>query len=231
MRLTRTVGPRTQQRRLSAAGRSRDDRHLLRRRAIESGEKITPADQPGLCPIHRQKACLGACAGRPAAGDPVLSVSGQRTQCQRVRITRIRRPPFTCLAASLGSVTKVRTAVYGRAQGSRGFVMGAHVAIVAGAGGALGHATTATLAASGLTVVAADRNEHALRDLPGGVRPEVADTPDPAAVIGGDGRLAGEVGPPDGRVSPAGTGRDADALTPSPETPRLMIGVDLGRGL
>jgi len=60
--------------------------------------------------------------------------------------------------------------------------MSDHVAIVAGAGGALGRATTATLAASGLTVVAVDRNEHALRELPDGVRPEVADTTDPAAV-------------------------------------------------
>jgi nucleoside-diphosphate-sugar epimerase len=60
----------------------------------------------------------------------------------------------------------------------------AHVAVVAGAGGSLGHATAATLAASGLTVVAADRNEHALRDLPGGVLPEVADTTDPAGYMG-----------------------------------------------
>jgi NADP-dependent 3-hydroxy acid dehydrogenase YdfG len=59
--------------------------------------------------------------------------------------------------------------------------MSSHVAIVAGTGGALGHAITATLAASGLTVVAADRNEQALHELPGGVRPEVADTTDPAA--------------------------------------------------
>jgi NADP-dependent 3-hydroxy acid dehydrogenase YdfG len=59
--------------------------------------------------------------------------------------------------------------------------MSAKVAIVAGAGGALGHATAATLAASGLTVVAVDRTEHALRELPDGVRSEVADTTDPAA--------------------------------------------------
>ena len=57
--------------------------------------------------------------------------------------------------------------------------MSAHVAIVAGAGGALGHALAATLAASGLTVVAVDRNEHPLRELPDGVRTEVADTTDP----------------------------------------------------
>jgi NADP-dependent 3-hydroxy acid dehydrogenase YdfG len=47
--------------------------------------------------------------------------------------------------------------------------MSAKVAIVAGAG-ALGHATAATLAGAGLTVVAVDRNEHALRELPEGVR-------------------------------------------------------------
>ena len=48
VRLTGTVGPRPQQRRLPAAGRSRDDRHFLRRRAIKSGEKIIPVDQPGV---------------------------------------------------------------------------------------------------------------------------------------------------------------------------------------
>ena len=73
--------------------------------------------------------------------------------------------------------------------------MSDHVAIVAGAGGALGRATTATLAASGLTVVAVDRNEHALRELPDGVRPEVADTTDPAAVKSLIDRIVGEVGP------------------------------------
>jgi NAD(P)-dependent dehydrogenase (short-subunit alcohol dehydrogenase family) len=109
--------------------------------------------------------------------------------------------------------------------------MGARVAIVAGAGGALGHATTATLAASGLTVVAADRNEHALRDLPGGVRPEVADTTDPAAVKGLVDRIAGEVGPPDVLVNTIGTFRPADALTTTPETLRLMIDVNLGPAL
>ena len=36
------------------------------------------------------------------------------------------------------------------------------------------------LAATGLTVVAVDRSEAGLRDLPDGVRLEVADTTDPA---------------------------------------------------
>jgi NAD(P)-dependent dehydrogenase (short-subunit alcohol dehydrogenase family) len=51
--------------------------------------------------------------------------------------------------------------------------MSAKVAIVAGAGGALGRATVASLAAAGLTVVAVDRNEDALRELPGTVHREV----------------------------------------------------------
>ena len=51
--LPRTVGPGAQQRRLPAAGRSRDDRHLLRRRAIQRSEKITPVDQPESCPSHQ----------------------------------------------------------------------------------------------------------------------------------------------------------------------------------
>jgi len=59
--------------------------------------------------------------------------------------------------------------------------MSAKVAIVAGAGGALGHATALTLATGGLTVVAVDRSERGLGDFPGSVRPEVADATDPAA--------------------------------------------------
>jgi NADP-dependent 3-hydroxy acid dehydrogenase YdfG len=39
-------------------------------------------------------------------------------------------------------------------------VMSAHVAVVAGAGGALGQATAVTLAVGGLTVVAVDRYER-----------------------------------------------------------------------
>jgi NAD(P)-dependent dehydrogenase (short-subunit alcohol dehydrogenase family) len=105
------------------------------------------------------------------------------------------------------------------------------MAIVAGAGGALGHATTATLAASGLTVVAVDRNEHALRDLPSGVRPEVADTTDPAAVKSLVERIADEIGPPDVLVNTIGTFRPGDALEATPETLRLMIDVNLGPAL
>ena len=60
--------------------------------------------------------------------------------------------------------------------------MAAKTAIVGGAGGALGHATARALAAGGLTVVAIDRSEQALGDLPGSIRRGVADSTDPAAV-------------------------------------------------
>jgi NAD(P)-dependent dehydrogenase (short-subunit alcohol dehydrogenase family) len=74
--------------------------------------------------------------------------------------------------------------------------MSAKMAIVAGADGAVGRATAAILAAGGLTVVAVDRNEHALGDLPDNVRREVADTTDPPVAARLIDRIAGEVGPP-----------------------------------
>ena len=91
--------------------------------------------------------------------------------------------------------------------------MSAKVAIVAGAGGALGHATAVTLAARGLTVVAVDRNEHALAELPDDVRREVADTTDPAVATQLIDRIAGEVGPPDVLVNTIGAFRLGDALS------------------
>ena len=109
--------------------------------------------------------------------------------------------------------------------------MSAKVAIVAGAGGALGHATTVTLAACGLTVVAVNRNEHALHEFPGSVRPEVADTTDPGAAKSLIDRIASEVGPPDVLVNTIGAFRPGDAATTTPETPQLMIDVNLGPAL
>jgi NAD(P)-dependent dehydrogenase (short-subunit alcohol dehydrogenase family) len=109
--------------------------------------------------------------------------------------------------------------------------MSSQVAIVAGAGGALGHATAATLAASGLTVVAVDRNERALRELPDGIRPEVADTTDPAAAKSLIDRIAGQIGPPDVLVNTIGTFQPGDALAATPETLRFMIDVNLGPAL
>jgi 3-oxoacyl-[acyl-carrier protein] reductase len=105
------------------------------------------------------------------------------------------------------------------------------VAVVAGAGGALGHATTAALAASGLTVVALDRNEQAMSDLPDTVRKEAADPGDPGAVTRLIDRIAAEVGPPGVLVNTVGTFRLGDALDTTPEGLRLMLDVNLGPAL
>jgi NAD(P)-dependent dehydrogenase (short-subunit alcohol dehydrogenase family) len=105
------------------------------------------------------------------------------------------------------------------------------VAIVAGAGGPLGHATTAALTAGGFTVVAVDRKEEEMRDLPGGVRREVADPADPAVAARLIDRIAGEVGPPEVLVNTIGAFRPGDALGTTPETLRFMIDVNLGPAL
>jgi NAD(P)-dependent dehydrogenase (short-subunit alcohol dehydrogenase family) len=84
-----------------------------------------------------------------------------------------------------------------------------------GACGALGHATTATLGASGLTAVAVDRNERGLRELPDSARTEAADTTDPAVATRLIDRIADEVGPPDVLVNTIG------ALRPETRSPRL----------
>jgi len=109
--------------------------------------------------------------------------------------------------------------------------MSAHVAVVAGAAGALGHATAVTLAAGGLTVVAVDRNDHGLSQLPDKVRREVADTTDPAIATRLIDRIADEVGPPDVLVNTVGAFSLGNALTTTPETLRLMIDVNLGPAL
>ena len=95
--------------------------------------------------------------------------------------------------------------------------MSAKVAIVAGAGGATGRATATVLAATGLTVVAVDRSEAGLHDLPDGVRPEVADTTDPALTANVVDGIAAEVGPPDVLVNTIGAFGQGDVLSTTPE--------------
>lgn len=109
--------------------------------------------------------------------------------------------------------------------------MSAKVAIVDGAGGPLGRATAVTLAATGLTVVAVDRNERELGALPDDIRREVADATDPAVATRLIDRIAGEVGPPDVLVNTIGAFHIGDALSTTPETLRLMIDVNLGPAL
>src|ERR1022692_3356096 len=107
----------------------------------------------------------------------------------------------------------------------------ATVAVVAGAGGALGHATVAALAARGFAVVALDRSEHAMNDLSGSVRKVAADPADPAVVAEAINRIAADAGPPGVLVNVVGTFRLGDALATTPETLRLMLDVNLGPAL
>jgi NAD(P)-dependent dehydrogenase (short-subunit alcohol dehydrogenase family) len=107
----------------------------------------------------------------------------------------------------------------------------AKVAVVVGAGGPVGRATVAAIAADGLTVVGVDRNEHGLSELPDSIRREVADATDPAAAEQVIDRIAAEVGPPDVLVNTIGTFHLGDALSTTPEALRLMLDVNLGTAL
>jgi NAD(P)-dependent dehydrogenase (short-subunit alcohol dehydrogenase family) len=105
------------------------------------------------------------------------------------------------------------------------------VAIVVGAGGELGRATTQKLAAAGLTVVGVDRNEQALKELPDGIRYVTGDPTDPAGAKSVVDQIAAEVGPPDVLVNTIGTYHLGAALDATPEDLRLMIDVNAGTAL
>jgi NAD(P)-dependent dehydrogenase (short-subunit alcohol dehydrogenase family) len=109
--------------------------------------------------------------------------------------------------------------------------MSAKVAMVAGGGGSLGRATAVNLAARGLTVVAVDRNEQALGQLPDNIMREVADTTDPSAARSLVDRIAAEVGPPGILVNTIGTFGLGDALSATPEDLQRMVDINLGTAL
>jgi len=109
--------------------------------------------------------------------------------------------------------------------------MSERVAIVAGAGGELGRATAQKLAAAGFTTVGVDRNEQALKELPDGIRREVADPADPAAARSVVDKIAAEAGPPEVLVNTIGAYRLGEALTATPDDLRLMIDVNVGPAL
>jgi NAD(P)-dependent dehydrogenase (short-subunit alcohol dehydrogenase family) len=109
--------------------------------------------------------------------------------------------------------------------------MSERVAIVAGAGGEVGRATAVALDAAGHRVVAVDRNEQRLLNLPSGISREVADTTDPTVAAQLVDRIAADVGPPRVLVNTVGAFLLADALSTTPETLRLMIDVNLGPAL
>ena len=93
-RPARRAGPGAQQRRLPAAGRSRDDRHLPRRRAIQASEKVIPGDHPGSRWSHRQRPAL------VSTPDTLRRSRSPRTFCLGIRPARVlstaREPRFRC---------------------------------------------------------------------------------------------------------------------------------------
>jgi NAD(P)-dependent dehydrogenase (short-subunit alcohol dehydrogenase family) len=109
--------------------------------------------------------------------------------------------------------------------------MSTQVAIVAGAGGPLGRETALALAADGRSVVAVDRNERGLDELPGSIRREVADTTDPAVAAKLVDRIAAELGPPAVLVNTIGAFQLGDAVSTTPDALRLMLDVNLGPAL
>jgi NAD(P)-dependent dehydrogenase (short-subunit alcohol dehydrogenase family) len=109
--------------------------------------------------------------------------------------------------------------------------MSERVAIVTGAGGELGRATVEKLTAAGFTVAGIDRNEQGLKELPAGIRSEIADSVDPASARSAIDRIAAEAGPPAVLVNTIGTYHLGDALSVTPEDLRLMMDVNLGAAL
>jgi 3-oxoacyl-[acyl-carrier protein] reductase len=109
--------------------------------------------------------------------------------------------------------------------------MSERLAIVVGGGGELGRATAQALAATGYTVVAVDRNEQGLKELPDGIRREVGDATDPAAAKRLIDKIAAEAGPPEVLVNTIGTFRLGEAATATPEDLKLLMDVNLGTAL
>jgi NAD(P)-dependent dehydrogenase (short-subunit alcohol dehydrogenase family) len=107
----------------------------------------------------------------------------------------------------------------------------ASVAIVVGAGGALGRAVAAGLAGKGMSVVAVDRNTAGLEQVPDGIRREVADATDPAAAAAVVERIVAEVGPPSVLVNTIGTFALDDLSGATPEAFGRMMDVNVGAAL
>jgi NAD(P)-dependent dehydrogenase (short-subunit alcohol dehydrogenase family) len=109
--------------------------------------------------------------------------------------------------------------------------MSTRLAIVVGAGSGLGQATARALHDDGLTVVAVDRNEAGLKQLPDGIRLEGADASDPTVPPALIDRIVAEVGPPDILVNTIGAFGVGDALGVTPESLRQLVDVNVGAAL
>jgi len=105
------------------------------------------------------------------------------------------------------------------------------VAVVVGAGGELGFATSVVLANAGFSVTAVDRTAKTLEALPDGIRREVGDATDQAVAKDLVDRIAAESGPPEVLVNTLGAFRPGDALSATPEDLRLMLDVNLAAAL
>jgi NAD(P)-dependent dehydrogenase (short-subunit alcohol dehydrogenase family) len=102
------------------------------------------------------------------------------------------------------------------------------IAVVAGAGGELGHATALTLAAEGFTVVALDRSAGNLDTLRDDIRREVADVSDPEVATPLFDRISKDVGAPDALVNTIGAFQPATVADTTPALLRSMIDINLG---
>ena len=107
---------------------------------------------------------------------------------------------------------------------------GERVAVVVGAG-ELGRAIAVLLAGAGFTVVAVDRTQKALDELPEGIRREVGDATDQAVAKTLIDRVAAEVGPPEVLVNTIGGFLLGEAISVTPENVRAMMDVNLGPAL
>jgi NAD(P)-dependent dehydrogenase (short-subunit alcohol dehydrogenase family) len=109
--------------------------------------------------------------------------------------------------------------------------MSTPIAIVVGAGSGLGQATALALHRAGLTVVAVDRSEAGLKQLPDEIRHEVADASDPTVPGPLVDRIAAEVGPPDILVNTIGAFEVGDTMGVTAEKLRQLMDVNLGAAL
>lgn len=110
--------------------------------------------------------------------------------------------------------------------------MSTRIAIVAGAGSGLGQATALALHAAGYTVVAVDRSESGLNELPDAItHREVADATDPAVPVPLVDKIATEVGAPNVLVNTIGAFELSDALSATPGGLRALTDVNVGAAL
>ena len=105
------------------------------------------------------------------------------------------------------------------------------VAVVVGGAGELGRATAVKLASQGMTVVAVDRNQSSLHQLPQDIAHEWADATDPDAVSTLIDRIIQNFGVPKVLVNTIGAFEAADALTTTSDQFRQMIDVNLAPAL